>query len=77
MPRKQPITTSSRLSIIRMPRVTKAKQLSIMKPDTTKRRPIMHTPQGDTRFTRGITRTKPQSLTWRTAARNSHLDVPR
>ena len=54
-----------------MPRVTTAKQLSIMKPDNTKKRPIMHTPQGDTRFTLGITPTKLPSLTWKNTARSS------
>jgi hypothetical protein len=29
-----------------MPRVTTARQLNIMRPDNTKKRPIMHTPEG-------------------------------
>jgi hypothetical protein len=64
---------NSRQSTIRMPRVTTAKQLSIMKPDPTKKRPIMHTPQGDTRVTLGITPTMlPSLITWRTTARISY-----
>ena len=41
-----------------MPRATMAKQLNIMKVDSTKKRPIMHIPQGGTRFTPGIIQTK-------------------
>jgi hypothetical protein len=41
-------------------------------PDNTKKRPIMHTPQGDTRFTLGITPTKLPSLTWRNTARSRY-----
>jgi hypothetical protein len=77
MSKKAADPISRRQSTIRMPRITTAKQLSIMRPDTTKKRPIMHapqgdtlhTPQGDTRFTRGITPTKLPSFTWRTTAR--------
>jgi hypothetical protein len=69
MSKKAADPISSRQSTIRMPRITTAKQLSIMRPATTKKRPIMHTPQGDTRFTRGITPTKLPSFTWRTTAR--------
>jgi hypothetical protein len=72
MPASENLHISSQQSIIRMPRVTTAKRLSIMRADTTKKRPIMHTPQGDTRFTLGITPTKLPSLTWRSTARNSY-----
>ena len=56
-----------------MPRVTMAKQLSIMTPDSTKKRPIMHTPHEDTRFTLDITQTKPPNLTWKSTARSSRF----
>jgi hypothetical protein len=44
-----------------LPRVTKAKQLSIMRADTTEKRPPCTHRKG-TRFTLGITRTKLPSL---------------
>ena len=54
-----------------MLRATTVKQLSTMRAGTTKKRPIMRTPQGDTRFTLGITQTKPPRLTWKSTARSS------
>ena len=56
---------------IRMLRATTVKQLSTMRAGTTKKRPIMRTPQGDTRFTLGITQTKPPRLTWKSTARSN------
>ena len=55
-----------------MLRVTTVKQLNIMRLDTTKKRPIMQTPQGDTHFTPGIIPMKLPSLIRKNMARNSH-----
>ena len=55
-----------------MPRDTTVKQLSIMRADTTKKRPIMRIPQGDTRFTLGITPMNLPRLIWKNTAKNSH-----
>ena len=73
--RKQPSTISSHKNTIRMLRVTTVKQLSTMRAGTTKKRPIMRTPQGDMRFTLGITRTKLPRLTWKSTARSSRLKI--
>ncbi|MDU0954113.1 hypothetical protein [Bradyrhizobium sp.] len=54
-----------------MPPATTAKPLSIMKVERTKKRRIMHIPQGGTRFTPGITLTKLPSFTWRNTAKSS------
>jgi hypothetical protein len=56
-----------------MPRVTTVKQLNTMRVDITKKRPIMRTPPGDTRFTLDITQTKPPNLIWKTTARSSRF----
>ena len=58
-----------------MLRVTTVKQLSTMRADSTKKQPVMHTPQGDTRFTLGITQTKPPRLTWKNTARSSRPKI--
>jgi hypothetical protein len=50
-------------------RVTTVKQLSTMRADSTKKQPITHTSQEDTRFTLGITQTKPPWLIWKSTAK--------
>lgn len=62
---------SSPKNTIRMLRVTMVKQLSIMKADTTRKRPITRTSQGDTRFTLGIIPMQLPWLTWKNTVRNS------
>lgn len=74
-PRKQPSITDNRLSIIRMPRITTVKQPNTMRPDTTRKRHIMHIPQGGTRFTPDITPMKLPNLTRRNMARSRQCAV--
>ena len=54
-----------------MPRIITVKQPNIMKAGGTKKRGIMHTPPGATRFTLEITPKKLLKPTWRNTARNS------
>jgi hypothetical protein len=56
-----------------MLRVTTVTQLSIMRADSTKKRPIMHIQQEDTRFTLGIIPTKLPWLIWKSMARSSRF----
>jgi hypothetical protein len=52
---KTPVGSPVR-NLLSMLRVITTKPPSIMRADTTKKRPIMHTPQGDTHFTVSIPR---------------------
>jgi len=54
-----------------MPRIITVKQPNIMKAGGTKKRGIMHTPPGGTRFTLEITPKKLLKPTWRNTARNN------